>query len=77
MERVQIFLKTELFSLGDDDAIPPRTLIVEGQVREQGSGGLLIDVQAYMRASGKVLEGKPQRLFLPMSKIDHIRLLSA
>lgn len=83
MKNATIFLKTPLFALkGDEDPIPTNAIIVEGDISEENKGGVVIEVSAYFsieskspaQQSKKPLKGKPARLFIPSSKIDHIRL---
>ena len=77
MSNVQVFLKTALFSFGDvpnvEDPVPSSVLMVEGQIVENRSGGIVIDVEKYFDGRRRERSGQAQRLFIPMGKIDHIR----
>ncbi len=78
MERVRVFLRTELFAVGGDLAVvPDNATIVEGKVRESQSGGFLLDVDVYRRADGRALQGKAATLYLPTAKIDYLLVLDA
>lgn len=77
MSNVQIFLKTALFSFSDvpdvNDPVPSSVLMVEGTIVEHRSGGIVVDVSQYFDGRRRERSGQPQRLFIPMGKIDHIR----
>ncbi|MEC8276169.1 MAG: hypothetical protein VXZ96_20515 [Myxococcota bacterium] len=77
MTNVQVFLKTALFSFADvpnvADPVPSSVLMVEGQIVENRSGGVVIDVKRYFDGRRRERNGQTQRLFIPMGKIDHIR----
>jgi len=82
METAMIYLKTPLFALkGNDDPIPTGALVLEGHIQEHGKGGVLAHVYSYFAVEGKnpsrqtlkKREGDEAVLFIPTSKIDHIR----
>lgn len=76
MDRVVIFLKTALFSEDKKSGhVPPHTMILEGQILEQPSGGFIVSVTGYRTDSNKSLEGEPRKLFIPGGKVDHMLLL--
>lgn len=76
MDRVVIFLKTALFSEDKKSGhVPPHTMILEGQIVEQPSGGFIVSVTGYRNDSNKALEGEPRKLFIPSGKVDHMLLL--
>ena len=83
MQNVKIYLKTMLFSIKTNrhdsqshkDPIPPTTMILEGEIIEKGNGGFVIDVTAYYSEQHKQLEAPAMKLFIPTSKIDHIRII--
>ena len=77
MKKIKLYLKTALFSVRGSDTIPNATLIVEGQLIEQQSGGWLIKAERYYSIKNEALEGESCQLFIPMSKIDHARMLDA
>ena len=77
MTTVQVYLKTALFSFADvpnvDDPIPSSILMIEGTIAEDRKGGVLIDAERYFDGRRRERPGNPQRLFIPLGKIDHIR----
>ena len=76
MNKVKIYLKTALFALPEaGDNLPAGCMIMEGEVEDKLSGGLIIKATSYYNIRHKELSGSECRLFVPMSKIDHIRLL--
>lgn len=72
-----MFLKTALFSFSDlsdiEDRIPSGVMMISGKVIEFQSGGILIKAALYFDGRKRKKEGLAQRLFIPLSKIDHIR----
>lgn len=71
MQRVRVFLKTDLFAVGGDlRVVPDGTSIVDGQLGEQSTGGLVIQVETWRKGDGKAMSGPPARLLLPTAKID-------
>ena len=77
MKKIRLYLKTALFSVRGSDSIPNATLILEGELIEKQSGGWLIEAQGYFSIKNEALKGDPCTLFIPMSKIDHARILSS
>ncbi|MDG1483917.1 MAG: hypothetical protein P8R54_30275 [Myxococcota bacterium] len=76
MDHVVIYLKTALFSEDKKSGhVPPHTMILEGQIVEQPSGGFIVTATGYRTDSNKALEGAPSKLFIPSGKIDHMLLL--
>lgn len=75
MDRVRVFLRTELFTTGELHPAPAGATIVDGRVRELLAGGLILEATAFHRADGKTLHGAPCTLYLPSAKIDHVLLL--
>ena len=75
MKKIKLYLKTALFAVRGTDSIPSSTLIVEGELIEQQSGGWLIRAEQYYSIKGEPLTGESCDLFIPMSKIDHVRVL--
>ena len=76
MKKIRLYLKTALFSVRGSDTIPNATLIVEGELLEQQSGGWLIQADGYFSIKNEKLNGESCQLFIPMSKIDHARVLN-
>ncbi|MBN2800758.1 MAG: hypothetical protein JXX28_16575 [Deltaproteobacteria bacterium] len=75
MERVTLYLRTPLFSLGTASAhLPTGVTVVEGKVLDQASGGLIVEVSR-MLSGERVLSEAPIRLLIPMSKVDHVHVL--
>jgi hypothetical protein len=83
MKKVTIYLKTPLFALkGGEDSVPTGAIVVDGEISEEGKGGVYIDVTSYFSVERKSsskqvlknLEGKKTSLFIPTGKIDHIRI---
>ena len=83
MKKVKLYLKTILFVVKNNrlntnsyvDPIPPTAMILEGEVVDKGHGGFTITVNTFYSEQHKELKGSPCTLFVPNSKIDHIRLL--
>ncbi|MDP6933473.1 MAG: hypothetical protein QGG40_11185 [Myxococcota bacterium] len=71
MSAVQVFLRTELFSLSNSP-IPPRAMILEGELTSQEHGGLHLEVNQYRNQQGKPLKGTPATLFIPNAKVDYL-----
>ena len=71
MSAVQVFLRTELFSLADSP-IPSRTMVLEGELKSQEHGGLHLEVNQYRNQQGKPLKGSPATLFIPNAKVDYL-----
>lgn len=75
MERVTIFLRNSLFTLTDDSAhVPAGAMVLDGTVREQPSGGLLLSLERARDHRGRDLEASEVTLFLPWSKVDHVQV---
>lgn len=73
MERVTVFLRTALFSYGNDDAhLPHGVTVIEARVIERLSGGLKIETDLFLDQRGRELADDVLILELPWSKIDHI-----
>ena len=77
MKQIKLYLKTALFAVRGSDNIPNATLIIEGELLEQHSGGWLIRAEKYFSIKNDSLTGEACDLFIPMSKIDHVRVLSS
>lgn len=76
MQRVRVFLKTELFAVGGDlRVVPDGTSIVDGQLIDQGAGGLVVQVETWRKGDGKAVSGEGARLLLPGAKIDYVLFL--
>lgn len=76
MQRVRVFLKTELFAVGGDlRVVPDGTSIVDGQLLDQSAGGLLVEVETWRKGDGKAQSGPSARLLLPGAKIDYTLFL--
>ena len=73
-----VFLRTALFSLGGTNPhVPPGTLVIRGEDCTVDKGMLTIRVTEYLGDRGNVLDGKPTKLSIPVSKVDHILLADA
>ena len=57
------------------DPIPSTAMILEGEVTDKGHGGFTISIEKFYSEQHKELKGTGCTLFIPNSKIDHIRLL--
>ena len=87
MNLVTIYLKHPLFSLrGNQDPMPNGAVVLEGELLEDPKGALHIKVKRYFSVEKsaigaheelKELEGPSIELFLPTSKIDHMRFSGA
>jgi hypothetical protein len=75
MEKVTVFLRTALFTLGlDDGHVPPGVAIVDGDVVEQPSAGLTLLTRRMRDERGRVLSERAVKVLIPWSKIDHVHL---
>ena len=72
MKRVQVFLRAPLFTTRTTGHIPRKAMILDGEVQEQGNGGITIQIQTWRNEDGTELKGDSRQLFIPSSKIDHI-----
>ena len=75
MNRVQVFLRAPLFSTRDNGHLPRRAMILDGDVKETGNGGITISVTGFRSEQGEELAGEAKTLFIPNSKVDHIWML--
>lgn len=74
MERVTLYLRTPLFTLGASGHLPEGVSIVDGDLVESRSGGWVVDTLAAYTDTGKLLSEAHLRLFIPLSKLDHASL---
>jgi hypothetical protein len=73
MQRVKVYLRTELFALpGGKGHVPSGVMIVDGKLRELTGGGVLVEAEAYADHHGRPIPGPGVVLFLPATKIDHV-----
>ena len=75
MDRVQVFLRSRLFTTREDGHVPSRAVILEGQVIEMQGSAIKITVDTWRNDQGKQIDGENKTLFIPQSKIDHIWIL--
>ena len=75
MERVQVFLRSPLFTIRSEGHIPSKAVILEGTVLDQQGAGLEMEVTTWRNADGSTLAGEARKLFIPPSKIDHVWIL--
>ena len=84
MKKVALYLKTPLLTLrGADEPIPAKASIIEGTLQEESRGGVYIETSAYYSIEKKSpreqerveQKGTSVQIFVPMSKIDHMRIL--
>lgn len=67
--RVRIFLKQPFFT--QPGYIPRNAVILEGGLESEGGHGWKVAVDVWMDERSAPLEGAPQRVFIPIAKIDH------
>jgi hypothetical protein len=73
MDRLTLFLRTSLFSLGGSDPhVPPGVMVVKGRSSDRGAGGVTLSVEEGLDEKGRALPTKPITLVIPWSKIDHV-----
>ena len=72
MDLITAFLNTPLYSPNTNSHVPAGTVCISGTLVHQENGGVQIQATTYRNLRGQELEGAPQKLFLPMHKIDHI-----
>lgn len=71
--RVRVFLRQPLFVLPGDAHVPPAAMILVGNLGEETPGGVLhLRAEVYLDEKGRLLEGEPRRLLVPVAKIDHM-----
>jgi hypothetical protein len=73
--RVRIFLRQPLFTLPGAEHVPSNASILEGTLGEASPLGATLDATSYLDERGRVIEGKPARLIVPGTKIDHLQIL--
>jgi len=73
---ITVYLKTALFALPADD-VPVGSLILGGELHEgvieSTEAGIMFNATQYRNDRGQPLDGKPCLMFVPFSKIDHVR----
>ena len=73
MDRVTLYLRNSLFTLGGDDGhIPSAVMILEGNLQAKANGTVTIKVSIMRDMRGKPLSETATTLQLPWSKIDHM-----
>lgn len=73
MERVTVFLRTELFSFGHADShIPNGVMVIEARLVERLSGGVRLETDLLLDARGRELSDEVLTLELPWAKVDHL-----
>ena len=87
MNSVTVYLKHPLFSLrGEQDPMPNGAVVIKGNLLEEPKGGLRLKAKQYFSVEKspigaseelKELDGPSFDLFLPASKIDHMRFDTA
>lgn len=78
MDKVTVFLRTALFTLGlDDGHVPPGVAIIDGDVLDRPSAGLLLSTTRLRDERGRVLADRQVKILIPWSKIDHVHVLGA
>ena len=68
---VTVYLKMRFFTFKDAPHLPPNTSVVSGSEAEWANGGITLTAEKFFNDDGKALDGKPVRMFIPTSKIDH------
>ena len=75
MDRVQVFLRSRLFTTRDNGHVPSRAVILEGHVIEMQGSALQIKVDTWRNDQGEAIEASTKTLLIPPSKIDHVWVL--
>ena len=76
MNRVTVFLRTNLFSFsGPEKHVPSGVMVIEGHVIEQNAIGITIETDHLLDDRGRILSEASLKLVLPHAKIDHMLLL--
>ena len=70
MPAVRLFLRAPLFCAGEAH-VPPAAFVVEGELLGTDGGGFTVRATQYRSEAGRVLDGTPRTLFVPLAKIDH------
>lgn len=76
VEFVTAYLNTPLYSPNDEKHVPSGAVTVSGNLISRDNGGIQIQVSTYRNLRGKELEGSPSTLFIPLHKLDHLRIES-
>ncbi len=73
MDRVTIYLRTTLFSLGGPKAhVPPGVMVITGTLDESSGGSLAVETDRLLDERGRELSDAALSLRLPWSKVDHV-----
>jgi hypothetical protein len=73
MERVIVYLRTPLFSIGGADAhLPSDVRILEGALISRDSASLRIDADRMLDTFGREVLDEAITLVIPWEKIDHV-----
>lgn len=76
MERVNVFLRTPLYSVGGGGAhLPSGVLLLEGMLMERDGAGIRIEADRFLDARGRELLEETLTLVLPWEKIDHVLII--
>ena len=74
VELVTAYLSTPLYSPNNEAHLPEGAVAISGNLVSRDNGGIQIQASTYRSLRGKELEGSPTTLFIPMHKIDHLRI---
>ena len=73
MDRVTIYLRTSLFSLGGPRAhVPAGVMVVEGASPGSEGGALTVHTERLLDDRGRELSDAELVLRLPWAKVDHV-----
>lgn len=73
MDRVTIYLRTSLFSLGGPRAhVPAGVMVIEGKANPAEGGALTVQTELLLDDRGRELSDTSVTLRLPWAKVDHV-----
>jgi len=73
LTRATVYLRTSLFTFAAGERhVPSGVSAVEGELELIGNGGVTVQVETWKDERGRVLEAPSRKLFVPMSKVDHV-----
>ena len=77
MERVNIYLRTSLFTYGGNGGhLPSGVMVIEGHILDRPSGAVSVRTATMRDARGRPISEAEINLQIPWAKIDHMVIAS-
>lgn len=73
--KVRVFLRQPLFTLPGAEHVPSNASILDGTLLDTTALGATLTVTAYLDERGRPIDGKPAKIVVPATKIDHLQVL--